>query len=295
MLFPMMDYVYQTVPTLEAWIDGAIVSANAPALPLLDQAYLSGMGVFETIRVDAGVPLFFDAHHARLVDAADIFHLSVPGVDTLRDAIRRLMSRQGWLSARVRLTVSGSIPPNGKPLQLGGRARTTVLAFPLVKSRASAVRMITTPHRIDAAHPLAGRKCTSYAMHALAAHYARAHEGDEAMMLNQHDEVAGGAISNIFWVMNGRVFTPDTRCGCRPGVTRGRVMEACAALGIACEATRAEPRAVLAAEEMFTTSSICGVRSVVSLDGTPYRAGPLAKRIRAALLREEKRAIQAGY
>ena len=286
---PMPDH-RQEKP-LHAWIDGAIVAADSPTLPLLDQSYLSGMGAFETIRVEGGVPLFLDAHHQRLQASAGCFQLPVPRVDTIRKGILQLLSGQGVQTARVRLTVSGSIGSDGTPFRFGGPVRTTILAFPLSYNVAAPARCITAPYRIDPDQPLAGHKCTSYALHAMAVHHARSRGGDEALMLNRHGEVAGGATGNIFWVADERVFTPDICCGCREGVTRERVIGACGELGIALETTRTMPASLSQADEIFTTSAIRGLRPVASLDGVDYPAGAVARRIRAVLMREEKRVI----
>lgn len=270
-------------PPPEVWIDGGFFPAHSAALPACDQAYLSGMGAFETMRAERGDPLFLDAHLDRLRDSAAMFALDVPDADTLRNAVRQLLARQGILEARVRITVSGSLPPDGAPLHIGGHARTSLLAFPLQPAIATPLHIITAPQRIDATSPLAGHKCTSYALHALALHHARAHGGGEALMLNHHGELVSGAVSNLFWVKDGRVFTPDTRCGCRPGVTRQRVLDACADLDIPCTTVRAHPTELARADEVFMTSAIRGIHPVDRLDGSPHHPGPVTRNLRAAM------------
>lgn len=269
---------------LQAWIDGRIIPATSPALPVFDQSYLSGMGAFETIRAESGEPLFLEAHHERLVASAACFGLEVPGVESLRSGIRKLLAGQDFALARIRVTISGAIDPDGVPFRFGGNTRTTILAFPLKPERAAAIRLVTAPHRADPASPLASHKCTSYALHALAMHHARARGAHEALVLDQEDHVSGGATSNLFWVGKGRVHTPETSCGCRPGVTRGRVIRACGRLGIPCDIVFAKVAELFAADEVFTTSSIRGIRRVLSLDGKRLNGGGiLTKRIRAAL------------
>ncbi len=283
-----------TLPT-HAWVDGGIVLADSPALPVIDQAYLTGMGVFETVRAEGGAPLFFDAHHRRLADAASLFGLETPDPEKLDHAIRRLLKLQGLETARIRVTVSGSASPDGTPFRPGGPARTTVLAYPLRKGPEPPLRLITAPYRIDAGDPLAGRKCTSYAAHALAVMHARAQGGDEAVMRNIDGEITGGAASNLFWVKGGRVHTPDTRCGCRPGVTRERVIAACAELGIPCETIRAGTAHLTGADEIFATSAIRGVRAVGTLDGMEFKTtGPVTARLRETLIRAETNYARAG-
>ncbi|MFU8893362.1 MAG: aminotransferase class IV [Luteolibacter sp.] len=265
------------------WIDGIFSPADAPTLPIHDQSYLSGMGVFETIRAASGVPLFLDAHFTRLTKSASCFDLELPDFERVRDGIVGLLEKQRFEHARIRLTLSGEIASGGVPFRFGGKSRTTLIAFPLEMAAARPVRLVTAPFRIDSASPLAGHKCTSYALHALAMRHARAAGGDEALMLDHEGNLAGGASANVFWVKNGVVQTPDARCGCRDGVTRERVLRACGQLDLRCRTTEAEPDVLDEADEIFITSAIRGVRSVIELDGRPCKQGALAERIRLAL------------
>jgi branched-chain amino acid aminotransferase len=268
------------------WIDGKISRAESPVLPALDQAYLSGMGLFETIKAAGGVPLFLDAHFSRLADSAAFFGLKIPEVGIVRRGMIELLERQGLESARIRLTISGEVGRDGVPFCFGGKTRTTLLAFPVKKAGVSPVRLATAPFRLDSTSPLAGKKCTSYALQALAVQHARAAGCDDALMLNHRGDLVGAATGNLFWVKGGEVHTPDTRCGCRDGVTRERVIRACERLRIPFAATRAKAEVLADADEVFTTSAIRGLRSVIALDGIQFHVGVMAKRIRESLNRE---------
>ena len=281
-------------PSILAWIDGDISPADSPSLPVLDQAYLSGMGAFETIRAEGGVPLFLDAHLDRLTASAACFDLDPPDREAVRQGIEALLHRQDFEEARIRVTISGGIQPDGVPFRFGGATRTTILAFPLGKQVAVPLRLVTAPFWIDCSNPLAGHKCTNYAIHAMAVRHARATEADDALLLDHRGDLIGCATGNIFWVKDGRVFTPDTRCGCRNGVTRERVIRACGRLGIPCVTTHESAASLTDADEIFTTSSIRGLRSVIKLDRNKLRAGHVVKRIRAELKRELRLEIRSA-
>ena len=84
----------------------------------------------------------------------------------------------------------------------------------------------------------------------------------EALMLNNRGEVACAAAANIFWVRDGRMFTPHRDCGVLDGVMRRQVM-----MQVAVQEVKA-PRAMLeSAQAIFLTSSLIGVRPVSRLDG----------------------------
>jgi len=267
-------------------MDGTFIPLDCPALPLLDQAYLSGMGVFETIRAAGGVPHFFEAHHARLTQSAACFDLAVPDAGELRGVIVELLARQGLKSARIRVTVSGAADAHGIPFRFGGETRTTIQAFPHLMSTGAGLRLASAPFRLDSQSPLAGHKCTSYALHALAVRHARKAGCDDALMLDHDGNVVGCATANLFWVKNGEVFTPAIDSGCRDGVTRECVIRICGHLGIPCRETRAGIDALADADEVFATSSIRGVRSVIGLDGGNCCGGGITIRLAEAFEHE---------
>jgi branched-subunit amino acid aminotransferase/4-amino-4-deoxychorismate lyase len=86
---------------------------------------------------------------------------------------------------------------------------------------------------------------------------------DEALMLNTRGNVASGAASNIFLVIDGRVRTPALEDGALPGTVRAALLDA--ALGVEVGAIAAEDAA--RAEAAFITNALNPFRAVKSIDG----------------------------
>src|SRR6185436_4226917 len=97
-----------------------------------------------------------------------------------------------------------------------------------------------------------------------------------AVMLNTRGEVASAAAANLFWLMDGRLFTPALDCGVLAGVMRAAVIAAAQARGQTVAEARVGEGELRAAEAVFLTSSLIGVRPVNVLDGRPLAASPMA-------------------
>jgi len=97
-------------------------------------------------------------------------------------------------------------------------------------------------------------------------------------MLNNRGEIACAAAANIFWVKDGRLFTPALDCGVLDGIMRGRVMAAAAV-----EEVRAPRTALQDAEAVFLTNSLIGVRVAASLDGVNLRGHPMVDELARGL------------
>jgi branched-subunit amino acid aminotransferase/4-amino-4-deoxychorismate lyase len=79
-----------------------------------------------------------------------------------------------------------------------------------------------------------------------------------------------------------------------PGVTRARVLAACAADGITAEERRISPQDIHAADEIFVTSAVRGVVPITRLDGNPRTSGPTTARIVALYLAGLRQQTVAG-
>jgi branched-chain amino acid aminotransferase/4-amino-4-deoxychorismate lyase len=156
---------------------------------------------------------------------------------------------------------------------------------PRLFARVAPVAPVTTPARAmlssvrrNEGSPASGLKTLSYVDSVLARTQAVAVGADEAVMLNNRGELASGAAANLFWVTEGRLFTPALDCGVLPGITRARLLAAQAV-----EEVAVGPQALDKAEAVFLTNSLIGVRPVSRLGDRTFEAHPLVERLRSAL------------
>ena len=98
-------------------------------------------------------------------------------------------------------------------------------------------------------------------------------------MLNTRDHVACAAAANVFWISEGRLFTPALDCGVLDGIVRGQVVEAARDMGLEVAETAAGIASLREGEGAFLTSSLIGVRPVANLDGLPLPQSPLIREL----------------
>jgi branched-subunit amino acid aminotransferase/4-amino-4-deoxychorismate lyase len=243
-----------------------LVDPAEPVFRADDEALLRGAVAFETVRTYGGVPFLLDRHLARFRFSIDA--LALPSADGIDDLVGVVVAAAP-ADHVLRLYRTGQV------------LVATVAALPdgLEELRKHGLRLAT----VDVGAPaplLAGAKTTSYGEAFAARREAERRGADEALL------VAGGlvleaATANIWWRSGDRIFTPATRAGVLPGVTRELVLELAEA-SVGAFAIDA----LAAADEAFTTSSIREVLPVVELDGRPVgdgRPGALAARLQAAL------------
>jgi para-aminobenzoate synthetase/4-amino-4-deoxychorismate lyase len=106
------------------------------------------------------------------------------------------------------------------------------------------------------------------------------------LILTEDDEVLEAGRANVFLVAEGGIATPPADGRILPGTARAATLELAAELGIPAAERRLYARDLAAADDLFLTSSVRGIRPVRSLDGEPLqRKDPLVERLAAELRR----------
>jgi len=111
----------------------------------------------------------------------------------------------------------------------------------------------------------------------------------EALMMNPEGWVCEGSVSNIFWVQDEVVKTPDIGCGILAGITREAVVEIANLSGVVVEEGYFPPEDLLLAEEVFVTNTTYEVMPVTLIDQTRVNQGKVGKITRSLLLGYRKK------
>lgn len=264
-----------------AWHDGELV--EAPSISAAHRGFLYGDGVFETVLVHRGRPVFLAAHLARLARGAAALGLMLPySVRTLTEAVTAVVRQNGISTGAVRLTVSRG--PGERGLAPAGNLRPTVLVAatpglpygPKVYEEGLAAVLLPWPR--NERSPLSRIKSTSCAENVLGAMAAERAGADEGIFLNTSGYLAEGTKTNLFLVKDGEVLTPPVEAGALPGIVRALVL---ASFPVRERMLALED--LFAAEEAFLTNSLLGVAPLVRVNGRSLGDGRPGKATRRVI------------
>ena len=211
------------------------------------------LGVFETLRVIDGVPLFASEHRAELGRAMEALGIkTAANFEKAGTALPKLSGRWRWI-----------VTPE--------ESRTLFTEEAIVSDEP--LTLAVSPVRVGSQNWDARFKTVSYLTHAQAVTMAKT--GD-VVVLNEQGEIASAARGNIFWRRGSRLFTPAHGAGCRCGVVRGFVL---AQMKVKCGHF---PLSDLAeADEIFVTNSMKGIVSVKAFQRRALKAYPVADQLRS--------------
>jgi len=247
-----------------ASLDGLIAPAVETMIPVTDEGFIRGDGVFEVIRVYDGVPFALHEHLQRLGRSATNLRLGwfpLPG-EVEADVSRLLEARGGnAFDGCLRLV-----------LTRGGRRLAMTEPLPHIAEQARLAFVTYSPTRI-----LDGVKSLSYAPNMLAGRIAKERGFDEALLVTPHGRVLEAPTSTLFWCAeDGVLATPPLDEHILASITRAFVLEATGAEERIC--TRDE---LMKTTEAFLASTTREVQSVTAIEDLELEA-PGAQTERAA-------------
>jgi len=255
---------------------------------------LNGWGLFSTLRVYEGIPWAFDRHWKRLVRDADRVQIPVAqDAPTVLDSIRKVIAANQVRSGCIRIYFVFN-----KSTAWHSSERMPAVDLLIYSTelpvRVGSTELTVMPHGRHAASPLAGTKVTAWLNNVWHLEQARRRGFEEALLLNEREEVSECTAANIFCVIGGTLTTPPPASGCLLGVTREVLLEIAPKAGIRTIQRALPLPELLSADEVFITSTTRNVQPVRRIDDVSFSQapGPLTERLSRLLSEEIQRSLQ---
>jgi branched-chain amino acid aminotransferase len=246
-----------------------------------------------------------DQHVNRLYRSAEGIGLDIPiprkdWPALLHEAMIRNEVGHERADAYLRVTISRGEGDIGLDPALCKRATVVVMAKPLVppsehlyRQGVSLTVARTKRNLPEALSPHI--KATNFLNNILAKREALAAGTFDSLLLNWRDELTECTVSNLFFVMGGRLCTPALECGILDGITRNIVLQLAAEAAIDAEEGRYTLSDLSGANECFLTNTSMEIMPVTRIAGAPVATGmpgPLTSRLRALFAEARDRFLE---
>lgn len=247
--------------------NGKFTDADKAVLLASNRSYRYGDGLFETMKVKDGVIQLAASHMERLFDGMSILKMDVPALvtkDKLMDIILELCKQNRCEAlARVRLSVSRG---NGGLYDEDRKLQYLVECWPLNQSvnrvNENGLVIDIFPDAAKSTDRFSNLKSANFLVYSMAAVYAKENKLNDCLVLNANGKIADSTIANLFLVKGDTIFTPALSEGCVNGVMRKYLLESLAASNYQVEETIVSAEDLLAADEVFLSNAINGIRWV---------------------------------
>jgi D-alanine transaminase len=260
------------------YLNGEFMNAADARISPMDRGFLFADGVYEVIPVFGGRPLGLNEHLSRLEYSLDALRLARPAPrETLAALVLQMVARNGGGNLAVYLQVTRGAPerrdhafpvPATRPTLFMMASELGATAIEDAEGAAGA-RAITAE---DLRWLRCDIKSVALLPNVLMRQRAIEAQAAETIMLRQ-GQLTEGSSTNVFIVKQGRISTPPLSSLILAGVTRAMVLEICRGRGMAIEERNISGAELMAADEIWVTSSTKDVLPIVKLDGQSVGAG----------------------
>ncbi|MFZ1684241.1 MAG: aminotransferase class IV [Candidatus Zixiibacteriota bacterium] len=262
-------------------INGRIVPESKAVISVFDNALLYAEGLFETLLGIDDRPIFTKEHLARLHKGARVIGLKLPVSDAvLVQWMKKTLKAHPDRVKKLRLTMTSG--ESARWVGRQGKPQVILSASPHEIPR-EPFRLIVSDFKVDHASVFRNIKTLSYVISAAALRQAKERKFDDAILLNERNEVAEVTSANIFWSQGKRVYTPPLSAGCLDGITRKFVLKEADKVGITIVERRVDLSGLLRADEIFISSSLKLVAPVseivVGNKAHRFAVGPVAQQL----------------
>lgn len=262
-----------------------------------DRGFQYGDGLFETILIQSGFPIFLDAHLDRLQKGCDV--LGFPAVDTELIINELMMLVNGFQHGVLKIVLSRGVGERGF-LPSDSPTVTRVISFSpsnvTVNHTLTSMALIQCETRLGKQPLLAGIKHLNQLERILARRELGHNSGVEGLMLDTDGKVIEGTMSNLFMVKNNVLMTPKLDNSGVLGVIRCFLIQRAKQDGIDCRELELTLDDIKNADEIFMTNSLLPVSAINSINinasRSPAKLGAYAKWALDCVLEDTQRQIE---
>jgi branched-chain amino acid aminotransferase len=270
--------------------NGIFHKNSAPLVAADNRGLRYGDGLFETLKCINGKIQLADWHFERLFHGLQLLEFELPAYfnqENIAGQVVALCKKNQHSTARVRINVfrgNGGLydAENHFPDCIIQSWHLPGAGFQLNENGLVAGIYPDARKTMD---KFSNLKSNNYLPYTMAALHAKKQKWNDAFLLNAADRICDATIANIFIIKNEIIYTCPLQEGCVAGIIRRFLLEYLPAHGLSFQEKRITVDDLLAADEVFLTNSIKGIRWVSHCGGAFY-SNHLTKIIFGKLLKK---------
>ena len=256
-------------------IKSLINGNSSDAISLFDRGLQYGDGLFETIAVEDESLLCLDEHLERLQSGCSKLKINSPNLTTLTEEAQLLTSsvKRGI----IKIIITRGEGGRGYALPVTAESTRIISLYPWPEhsfdNSDGSVKVRVCNYRYAHNSVLAGIKHLNRLEQVLARSEWTDNSIAEGVVLDHDENVIEGTMSNVFYIKNEILYTPELlACGV-DGIIRQKIITLADELDIEVCIKNISLKSLLDADEAFMCNSVIGVWPINMIDEKPLMVG----------------------
>ena len=281
------------------YLNGEFMPMSQARVPVLDRGFIFGDGIYDVVPAYQGVPFRWEQHLARLKRSLGKVRIDNPMDDAgWTRVVTGLLSRHAWRDQFVYLHVTRGVAKRDHmfPAAMAPTVFAMSSEFKPV-SRQAIERGVTAITLPDERWLHCDIKSISLLGNVLA-RQAAADAGALECLMFRDGFLTEGSSSNIWVVIDGRLFAPPRNTLILEGIRYGLLEELAGAQAVPFDIRRISREEVLRADELMATSATKEILPITTLDGKPVgnaTPGPVYRKLFDAYQDAKARSVSQGW
>jgi branched-subunit amino acid aminotransferase/4-amino-4-deoxychorismate lyase len=264
----------------KVYMNSKIVNIQDAYININEQNYQFGYGIFETIKLYNNFAFMLENHIDRLINSAKILELVLPfDKQSLINDIDMFINIVSPKNDVLKIIISKSDKEYDNLIFTIRNSNYTKNDY------FNGFNITLSKIKRNINSPLTYIKSLNYLDNILAKKEATKKGFKEALILNTDNYISEGSMSNIFFIKNSILHTPDLNCGLLPGIARDLVMTTIAkTIDLEVITGKYFVDDLYNADELFITNSVLQIMPVTFIEDIPINNGKIGyytKRISA--------------
>ncbi|MFW5426405.1 MAG: aminodeoxychorismate lyase [Methylophagaceae bacterium] len=238
-------------------------------ISISDRAIQYGDGLFETMAYRNGHVEFLDAHLTRLTLGCERLAIPFQQHQQLKAELAIILTELANSDAVIKIIISRGSGGRGYLADTSVEPTRIISThpFPIYPENRKEIGITARlcQHRLSENVSLAGIKHLNRLEQVLARNEWHDPAITEGIMLDQHDNVIEGTMSNLFIVKSGTLFTAQLNKSGVAGIIRAEILKFSVDNNIPCTEMIISQDALADADEVFVCNSIIGIWPVICI------------------------------
>jgi len=199
---------------------------SQPLLALSDRGFQYGDGFFETMHFRNSEIRFIEDHLSRIKTACNVADMDFPELsdDTLHKLTSELLQIKKFSEDNARIKLMIWRKEGGLFTPASRECNFFIQIFPFKAAPAFKDQVVVGEKIRNQYSLISSFKCMSSMHYILAGIEMRNQQGDDILLLDQHNHVSECLSSNVYWIRNRTVYTPSLSTGCVDGIYRKKIL-----------------------------------------------------------------------
>ncbi len=219
-----------------------------------------GIGLFETIKIENSIPIELDLHLDRMYNSIEELNLNISEDKyDLKSKILSYIDENNIVYKALRVTVFDE----------GYNISTRDIVYNKEMYNKGLKLMLSTNKRGDSI--LYKHKTTNYFENIYIKRYALENGFDDAVFLDYENRILECSISNIFFIKNNQIYTPNKDLSILNGIMKKRIIRLCGELKINIVETDIKITDLKNFEFCFVSNSLMGIMKVEKINDIKFK------------------------